>query len=246
VQPRTRAVLAALNIPVWMGRGAAVQRARVSVWRDDAPSTDQKLLAESVEVSRIEAQPVHAKSDRAVLAERVEVQPFADAQPVKTEPRQALQPMAPPSQLTKPVIAKPAAAILTEPQTAIKPLIRFSVQARLIGDWIVLVPEQALQDEACQRLWGNIVQATTLQATSTAPAETFVWPLAEGARWQRMEGASAALAGFLYRLGKTQRVGLMGELPDQVCPDRIERLPSLPELLANPLQKRSLWLLLRG
>ena len=108
------------------------------------------------------------------------------------------------------------------------------------------MPEQALQDEVCQRLWGNIVQAMNLSAESSAPAESFVWPLAEGARWQRMEGASAALAGFLYRLGKTQRVGLMGDLPDQACPDRIERLPSLPELLANPLQKRSLWLLLRG
>lgn len=243
MQPRTRAVLAALNIPVWMGRGAVVQRARVSVWRDDAPSTDQKLLAESVEASLIEA-----KSNHAVLAERVEVQPFADAKPVKTEPRQAFQPIVLPSptRWTEPVAAKPAQAPPAELQTAVEPLIRFSVQARLIGDWIVLVPEQALQDEACQRLWGNIVQAMTLQATSTAPAESFVWPLAEGARWQRMEGASAALAGFLYRLGKTQRVGLMGDLPDQACPDRIERLPSLPELLANPLQKRSLWLLLRS
>ena len=237
MQPRTRAVLAALNIPVWMGRGAAVQRARVSVWRDDAPSTDQKVLAESVEVSRIEA-----KSDRAVLAEHIEVQP------VKTEQRQAFQPIVRPSptRSAEPVAAKTAQAPPAEPQTAVEPLIRFSVQARLIGDWIVLVPEQALQDEACQRLWGNIVQAMSLHAESPAPAESFVWPLAEGARWQRMEGASAALAGFLYRLGKTQRVGLMGDLPDQACPDRIERLPSLPELLANPLQKRSLWLLLRG
>ena len=38
----------------------------------------------------------------------------------------------------------------------------------------------------------------------------------------------------------------MGDLPDQVCPDRIERLPSLPELLADPAQKRRLWLLLRA
>lgn len=243
MQPRTRAVLAALNIPVWMGRGAAVQRARVSVWRDDAPSTDQKLLAESVEVSRIEA-----KSDRAVLAERAEVQPFADAKPAKTEPRQAFQPIALPSptRWAEPAAAKSAQTLPAEPHTAVEPLIRFSVQARLIGDWIVLVPEQALQDEACQRLWNNILQALSLDLPQVVAAEIFVWPLAEGARWQRMEGASAALAGFLYRLGKTQRVGLMGELPDQACPDRIERLPSLPELLANPLQKRSLWLLLRG
>lgn len=243
MQPRTRAVLAALNIPVWMGRGTAVQRARVSVWRDDAPSKNPNGLAESTETK-----PFETHSNRAVLAERVEVQRFTDAQSVKTEPRQAFQPIVLPSptRLVEPVAVKPAQNPPTETQTAVEPLIRFSVQARLIGDWIVLVPEQALQDEACQRLWGNIVQAMTLQAASPAPAETFVWPLAEGARWQRMDGASAALAGFLYRLGKTQRVGLMGDLPDQACPDRIERLPSLPELLANPLQKRSLWLLLRG
>ena len=227
MQPRTRAVLAALNIPVWMGRGAAVQRARVSVWRDEAALVDQD-----------------------VLAERVVAQPLADTKPVKTEPRQAFQPIVLPSptRLAEPVEAKANRAVLAELVEAnpVEPLLRFSVQARLIGNWIVLVPEQALQDEACQRLWSNIVQAMNLNAESPASAETFVWPLAEGARWQRMDGASAALAGFLYRLGKTQRVGLMGELPDQVCPDRIERLPSLPELLANPLQKRSLWLLLRG
>lgn len=246
MQPRTRAVLAALNIPVWMGRGAAVQRARVSVWRDDTPSTDQNVLSELTE-----AKPVETQSNSAVLAERVEVQPVPDArrlnaEPIEVrrpEPRQAFQPIAP---VSKPPLAEPVEVQPTKPQTAVEPLIRFSVQARLIGDWIVLVPEQALQDEACQRLWGNIVQAMNLYADLSTPAESFVWPLAEGARWQRMEGASAALAGFLYRLGKTQRVGLMGELPDQVCPDRIERLPSLPELLANPLQKRSLWLLLRG
>lgn len=238
MQPRTRAVLAALNIPVWMGRGAAVQRARVSVWRDEAPLTDQNPPAELTETKLVEA-----KANRAVLAERVEAQPLAEAQPVKAEPRQAFQPIVP---MPKIRLAEPAQANATEVQAAVEPLLRFSVQARRVGDWIVLVPEQVLQDQSCQRLWNNILQALSLNLPQVAAAETFVWPLAEGARWQRMDGASAAFAGFLHRLGKTQRVGLMGDLPDQVCPDRIERLPSLPELLANPLQKRSLWLLLRG
>lgn len=226
MQPRTRAVLAALNIPVWMGRGGSVQRARVSVWRDDRPVQAEPVQAQPVEIQLLDAKRVES----------------AQALP-SVQAREAFQPTTPvwETRLAKPIEAQPIEAQLIEVQRVVEPLTRFSVQARVMGDWIVLVPEQTLQDSACQRLWDNISQA--MQADVP---ESFIWPLAEGTRWQRMDGAAAALAGFLYRIGHTQRVGLMGDLPDQVCPDRIERLPSLPELLADPAQKRRLWLLLRA
>ena len=235
MQPRTRAVLAALNIPVWMGRGGSVQRARVSVWRDTQqtdPVAESALpLSQVVDSAAPSARFIpNADTLRMATSATSSTPQAVDAKRVQA--REAFAPTLDP-------VAE-SLAVPVEVHAAVEPLLRFSIQARLIGDWIVLVPEQALQDAACQRLWDNIAQA--MQAS--AP-ESFIWPLAEGARWQRMDGASAAVAGFLYRLGKTQRVGLMGELPDQVCPDRIERLPSLPDLLANPLQKRSLWLLLR-
>jgi len=222
-----------------MGRGATVQRARVSLWRDAAPPP--AALADNLaRAEPVEALPVETKA--------IESQPI---QPTVTsvQVRDAFRPTTPLLERVKPVeaepvnptLAEPVEADATETRSSVEPLLRFSVQARLIGAWIVLVPDQALQDAASQRLWDNMTEA--MQAS--AP-HSFLWPLAEGTRWQRMEGVSAAFAGFLYRLGKTQRVGLMGELPDQVCPDRIEQLPSLPELLANPLQKRSLWLLLRS
>ena len=56
----------------------------------------------------------------------------------------------------------------------------------------------------------------------------------------------SALNGFLFRLGLDKRVGLMSELPDNICPDRLERLPHLTELLAEPLKKRTLWHLLNS
>ena len=106
---------------------------------------------------------------------------------------------------------------------------------------MLLVPEDSLQDPAAQRLWDNIGLA--MQVNSI---ERFVWPLAEGTRWQQMDGASAALSGFLFRLGASYRVGLMGTLADAACPDRIERLPALADLLHEPLQKRGFWQLLRA
>jgi len=52
------------------------------------------------------------------------------------------------------------------------------------------------------------------------------------------------LQGLLMRLHPQARVGLMGELPDHVLPDRVERLPSLSSLIEQPLRKRTLWQLL--
>lgn len=231
MQPRTRAVLAALNIPVWMGRGRSVQRARVSLWRDIQQTVPALPISQVVDSSAPSARFI-PNADMLPMATSATSSTPHLSETKRVQAREAFAPTLDP-------VAE-SLALPIEAHAAVEPLLRFSIQARLIEGWIFLVPEQALQDEACQRLWNNIAQA--MQAS--AP-ESFIWPLAEGARWQRMDGVSAAVAGFLYRLGKTQRVGLMGELPDQVCPDRIERLPSLPDLLANPLQKRSLWLLLR-
>lgn len=241
MQPRTRAVLAALNIPVWMGRGGSVQRARVSLWRDQlqVDPAPQSELSRPVIVAETRAQSARFIPNTSVPPAVSDISP--PHAPPSLSAREAFMP---PIAL-HPGLAEHANDVVTEPLTVepvvTEPLLRFSVQARLIGAWIVLVPEQTLQDAACQRLWDNIGQA--MQAS--AP-ESFIWPLAEGVRWQRMQGVSAAFAGFLHRLGKTQRVGLMGDLADQVCPERIERLPSLTDLLANPSQKRSLWLLLRS
>jgi hypothetical protein len=94
-------------------------------------------------------------------------------------------------------------------------------------------------------LWKNISQSLIFKQDSQEVCR-FDWPLAEGVRWHQNSGAQAALMGFLTRFGSERRLGLMGELPDAIIPDRLERLPSLEELLSEPLKKRSLWRLLSG
>ncbi|WP_026470729.1 hypothetical protein [Alkanindiges illinoisensis] len=117
----------------------------------------------------------------------------------------------------------------------------FRLQACEINQWIVLVNEADLQNPQLSTLWKNI-----LLAFQQPELSHFSWPLSEGQRWQRMTGSKAALNGFLFRLGLDKRVGLMSELADEVCPDRIERLPHLSELIEQPLKKRLLWHLLKA
>ncbi|MEC7118878.1 MAG: hypothetical protein VXW65_03110 [Pseudomonadota bacterium] len=240
MQARSRALLAALAIPVWGGRGQPTRRETVHLWR--APlATDQQsdpLPELQNQCDTQQGQVAAPHSDLSAIATRTAVNDspaLVVSAPLARMARSETMTVIP-----EPRAVEPSQAATAVATPSLQPLLRFSVQARVIGAWIVLVPEQSLQVPACQRLWDNIAQAL-----SASPVQTFVWPLAEGARWQRMDGVSAAFAGFLYRLDPQRRVGLMGELPDQVCPDRIERLPSLEGLLAEPLHKRSVWALLR-
>ena len=123
--------------------------------------------------------------------------------------------------------------------SAVSATISFRLQACEINQWIILIHEDDLQNSAMQTLWQNI-----LKAFNQPEITQFSWPLSEGQRWQRSMGAKSSLNGFLFRLGLDKRVGLMSELPDNICPDRLERLPHLAELLAEPLKKRALWHLL--
>lgn len=246
---RARALLAALGVPVWGARGAAVTRVPVrAVWQGAEPRltpddirTDQPVLEQSVlDQASVNQARAAVISGKAVANAAVPL-PNGFDHPPPVAPTDVQRPV------SQPFAARAVADALTVDHPATtssleqdsNTRLRFAVQARVIGQWIVCVPEDALMDEQARRLWDNIgiaMQAQTVQH--------FAWPLAEGPRWQRMDGAAAALAGFLFRLSPLARVGLMGHLPDTACPDRIERLPALSELLADPLQKRTLWQLL--
>jgi hypothetical protein len=224
-QARTRAILGALGIPLWGTRGASPQAVGVvPIWgrRDDHDD----------HIEHAQDQVPDAKSAvRAIVdPENDQPQPLADvvAQPIERMTRLPFTDV-----------------IATSESAHVEHVIRFSLEARVIGQWVVLVSVQALNHPDRNALWKNISASPIFKQDSQEVCR-FDWPLAEGVRWQQNIGAQAALIGFLTRFGTERRIGLMGELPDAIIPDRLERLPSLDELLQEPLKKRSLWRLLSG
>ena len=254
-QARTRAVLAALGIPLWGARDQLPQPvSMVPVWgkhQDDLVHVQDQI---------IQATPKVTVSDTSILKpesiQTLEPVPFSekaiehhiskpsDIHKVESNTSLNLKTVQP-APTEKSIRLPFAQVIATSEAIHVEQVIRFSLEARVIGEWVVLVSVQALNHPDRNALWKNISQALIFRQNSQEVCR-FDWPLAEGARWQQNAGAQAALMGFLTRFGSERRMGLMGELPDAIVPDRLERLPSLDELLREPLKKRSLWRLLNG
>lgn len=237
---RQRSILAGMGISLWVPRLArtrTVAPASSGIWRDHTGLS--QTVSSQVQVT-------------APVTPVAIVKPAALAHPVQTEAniQPAVQPaLVPHPPANPPVVAGPSSTtalvpavdspVSTEAQQA-QSLVRFSVQAVELKHWILLIDEQSLQHAAARQLWNNICAAFA----NPEPVR-FNWPLADGMRWQHPQGAKAALNGFLFRMGMDKRIGLMGQLQDDIAPDRIERLPTLEELLEQPLKKRSLWSLLK-
>lgn len=220
--PHARAVLSALNIPVWGTRQAiAPTIAPVAVWRDQPPSAS-KIVA------TLDTAPIAAKAQPSIAPVASITPPPAPPQPI------------PLTRLPVPHEAQPRVDRAPIEAIAAQDLLRFGVEVLQLRSWLLLVPTQSLEDHACRQLWEQ------LHGVLAGTRVEWFWPLAEGARWQHAPYAAVALQGLLARLHPHARVGLMGELPDQVLPDRVERLPSLAELIEQPLHKRTLWQLLRA
>lgn len=229
---RAQQLLHTLGVTRWAGRQVLLQQhAPAPLWgreplAEPAPAPVAPLVPAAM-VPAVSQQPV---------TEPFPVPSVRRPQPVPTVP----EPVSPPEPAPEPVAAAPRKpAEKTEPTASVSTL-RFGLQAWVLNaGWIVLADEPTLQDPQAQQLWQQI----GLAFGQKTPRQ-FYWPMALGERWQQDQGAAAALEGFLFGLGPTQRVGLLGQLPDQVCGDRLERLPSLNELLAEPLRKRTLLQLL--
>ena len=251
-QARTRAILAALGIPLWGARKESPQAVPVvSLW---GRSEDAEGVVEPDIATTHSPQPVQAEAPVSIST----VTTTASAQTltalrnslVGTEPVAAI-PVA--VKTTNPAVIEktnrqPFAQPIVATETAhVEQVLRFSLEARVIGEWVVLVSVQALSNPDRRALWQSLIQAFAADAPATSnEVSRLDWPLADGGRWQHNSGAQAALLGFLTRFGRTRRIGLMGELPDTVLPEHLERLPSLDELLQEPLKKRTLWRLLAG
>lgn len=241
---RQRSILAGLGISLWIPKLLVTRKgptAASAIWRGQQ-SPEQMADVDS----QLRQQP-EPTAKRPSIGQApnlpVQIKPVALVPEAPKPAGVALNKVAtrhaPPSELDDPAtlntpVDTPLAQLSQQTQ------LRFSIVAVELKQWILLVDEASLQDKAAKQLWGNIIAAF-----NTPELLRFNWPLADGLRWQHPQGAKAALNGFLFRLGMDKRVGFMGQLQDDVIPDRIERLPTLEELITQPLKKRSLWLLLK-
>lgn len=243
-QARTRAVLAALGVPLWTARFEPTQTVpAISVWnRKEEQSISSQEDAVQLIINNIDVLVSDKSHSLSVFKEPKSIQSQAEV----ISPQSSTQLTVNKAQSDiKPVRQPFAQAIVASETVHVVQVLRFSLEARVIGNWVVLVSVQALNHPDRNAMWKNLNQAFVSDATAHEGGR-LDWPLSEGARWQHNEGAQAALMGFLSRFGSERRIGLMGELPDSVIPERLERLPSLDELLQEPLKKRTLWRLLTG
>jgi hypothetical protein len=247
-QARTRAMLAALGIPLWgVRQELPLSVPVISLWGKQESEYDfDNDISNQISPLQQKVENVEKSSNKTEinrLVERSISQPLDVSIPI--ESKSPIKPRAELHSVEKLTRLPFAQTIATNEAIHVEQVIRFSLEARVIGGWVVLVSVQALNHPDRNALWKNISQALIFRQDSQEVCR-FDWPLAEGARWQQNTGAQAALMGFLTRFGSERRMGLMGELPDSIVPDRVERLPSLDELLRDPLKKRSLWRLLIG
>lgn len=106
---------------------------------------------------------------------------------------------------------------------------------------ILLLNESEFNDIQAKTLWDNI----QLAIDASAP-QMLHWPFMTSDRWQRLDGAAAALSGFLFKLqsSPTQHVIVLGTLPVRLLDTdqtTVQHAPSLREMIAQPLRKRQLW-----
>lgn len=254
---RQRALLAVLGIPQWIPRAAQTRvAAPAALWRQAhgavaVQDSDQPISQPSTHNHVTETAAVANSVQRAMPSEQGADRGAEPSQSLAVADVQRL-PVAAPTVLST-VVAAERVQAADHPHNAIDlainenaeqlaaaPRLNFRLQACEINQWVVLVNETDLQQPELRQLWHNI-----LLAFKQPPVVHFSWPLSDGQRWQQAGGAKAALNGFLFRMGLDKRVGLMSELDDALCPDRLERLPHLSELLQQPLKKRLLWQLLK-
>lgn len=223
---RQRSLLGVLGIPVWISRQRGTQPAAPSfpsIWRDQNEVSDSNTPTTENLIKRQKViEPIISSPAMVTPIDKSETIAVISKTHISLPEHQLLQPVALTTVDNKGESLKFHLHIVETPQ------------------WLILVSAEELKDPAATQLWQNIQLAF-----GSPTLFQFSWPLAEGQRWQSGVGAKAALSGFLFRLGLDKRAGLIGDLPDHICPDRLERLPRLSELLEEPLKKRQLWHVLK-
>lgn len=122
----------------------------------------------------------------------------------------------------------------SEQQIAVAP---FTLQGVSYNNWVLLV-DLANLNERSQILWQNLQQGLSLLPDQLS------FPFCE--TMSTLDMANASLAGFVFKLGNSERVQVsaLTELPEGLDHERMLRTPLLDEMIAEPKLKRQLWQLI--
>lgn len=108
---------------------------------------------------------------------------------------------------------------------------KFELQLLSLPQYIVVIDSSDLSVEA-QQLWANI------HAALQAEYQQLNWPFPL-LNLQDPQGAYSYMQGFLAVHGLDKQLLVLGELP--YIPQQSRKLPSLDDMLAQPILKKQLW-----
>ncbi len=267
IKQRKQQFLAALGIqPLRTRTSPDLQAPTATLWRDMQPDF-MLSRATARSISTLE-QGVNAdfSTDNPLAAlQHVPDSHVANFQDSVTTPIAATTPPVPASPLLSLTARLPSPMLEhgqplnpfepMQPEYDLGSAFRCNLEGCMIGTWFILLNSVDLEAPDAQKLWQDIQKS--MKAT---PSEVFQWPLSHGERWENTY-AAAALAGFLYKFKPLAqqvqafplRLGVLGTLQsallmqlDKRLYSEVVSLPSLADMLAEPVKKRYLWQTLSG
>lgn len=166
--------------------------------------------------------------------------------PADTQDHTPINPISAPDieQLVAPLVEKATAPILTAADdqsstsapanTDIAKIAPFDLQGGSFGEWVIMVDIQALDHDG-QKLWHNITQALSITCERTS------FPICAG--MDSCELANASLAGYVFKLGRSESVSVaaLTPLPDGVTHPNLVSVPTLAAMLQDSALKREFW-----
>lgn len=163
----------------------------------------------------LHAHPVPVVTAKTVVTDQIVATP--NSTPIQQQPVQE-------------IIAAPIAHVV-QATNLHKNIKKFELQLLSLPQYVVVIDSSDLSVEA-QQLWANI------HAALQAEYQQLNWPFPL-LNLQDPQGAYSYMQGFLAVHGLDKQLLVLGELP--YMPQQSQKLPSLDDMLAQPILKKQLW-----
>ena len=254
---QARHILALINIPLWASRHAHTQQVRggvdrfgVSMPADDTTIDDVPTATTAIKATH----PVATKSKS----------PQAQTTPKTLSTPPIITPVAipPAAYETDGITASTDHSSENDKNDDTQPAIaqslpadgRFHLQGVRMGGWVLVVDVYAMSDEEIQ-MWHALTHALATHA-HTRPSMLYhthevIYPLVidDYAEHQSLSPAHGVFVGFMFALTSRgvdvhagqPKVVFLSAIPQGLHHSNDAKLPTLIDMLANPILKKSLW-----